>query len=78
MEGELEGQTPLPPEFATLYEWTLNGYRPALATVVTSALTLVGRITGKEIGRAWLSGTHPYMSIPRVLEHEDRRTRPVR
>ncbi|MEV4472142.1 hypothetical protein [Nonomuraea sp. NPDC049504] len=64
VEGDLEGQEPLPPEFATLYAWSLNGYHPALATSITSTLTLIGRITGNEIDREWLDGSHPCMSIP--------------
>ncbi|MBF8186878.1 hypothetical protein ITP53_14230 [Nonomuraea sp. K274] len=41
--------------------------RPSLATCVTSALTLVARLTGREIDEAWLSGWHTRLMIPRRL-----------
>ncbi|MDP9847616.1 hypothetical protein [Streptosporangium lutulentum] len=41
-----------------------NGYSPRLATCVTSALTLVGRVTGREFDREWMNGTHTRYLLP--------------
>ncbi|MFF0574589.1 DUF6461 domain-containing protein [Streptosporangium saharense] len=65
--GDMEGEEPLPEAFGDFYAWSLNGYHPPLATCVTSALTLVGRLTGREIDDAWLSGTHVRLTIPSRL-----------
>jgi hypothetical protein len=61
--GDEEGEEPLPEAFGDFYAWSLNGYHPALATCVSSALTLVGRLTGREIDDAWLSGRHTRLTI---------------
>ncbi|MFI6743820.1 hypothetical protein ACIBI9_64080 [Nonomuraea sp. NPDC050451] len=57
----------MPEAFGGFYEWSLNGYHPSLATCVTSALTLVGRLTGREIDEARLSGSHLRLTIPHRL-----------
>jgi hypothetical protein len=35
-----------------------------LATCVTSALTLVGRVTGRELDREWMNGIHTRYVLP--------------
>ncbi|MFI6888833.1 hypothetical protein [Streptosporangium canum] len=54
----------LPEGWWDFYEMSLNGYDPAVATCVTSALVLIGRMTGREIDDAWLSGAHTRLAMP--------------
>ncbi|PRX64107.1 hypothetical protein B0I32_10935 [Nonomuraea fuscirosea] len=65
--GDEDDERPLPEAFGDFHGWSLNGYHPPLATCVTSALTLVGRLTGREIDEAWLSGSHPWLTLPHRL-----------
>ncbi|WP_131815469.1 hypothetical protein [Thermostaphylospora chromogena] len=46
------------PEWGHLLELAVNGYNPPIATCITSALILVGRVTGRELDEAWLEGVH--------------------
>ncbi|MED7925843.1 DUF6461 domain-containing protein [Nonomuraea sp. LP-02] len=65
--GDEDGEQPLPEAFGDFYGLSLNGYHPSLATCVTSALTLVGRLTGREIDEAWLTESHTRLTIPHRL-----------
>ncbi|MET8867217.1 hypothetical protein ABZW11_30095 [Nonomuraea sp. NPDC004580] len=53
----------MPPEWSHLLELSLNGYSPQLATCITSALILVGRVTGRELDEAWMEGYHTRYTI---------------
>lgn len=55
MGDDYEG---MPPEWGRLLELAVNGYSPPIATCITSALILVGRVTGRELDEAWLAGVH--------------------
>ncbi|GII64425.1 hypothetical protein Skr01_45100 [Sphaerisporangium krabiense] len=63
-EARLEGDLPddayddMPPEWSDLLELAVNGYSPPLAACITSALTLVGRVTGRELDEAWMREIH--------------------
>jgi hypothetical protein len=46
------------PEWWDLQALAINGYSPPLATAVTSALALVGRVTGRELDKAWMREIH--------------------
>ncbi|MEV1249485.1 DUF6461 domain-containing protein [Nonomuraea sp. NPDC049750] len=70
-EARLEGDIPeddyedMRPEWMDLLEFAVNGYSPPLATCITSALALVGRITGRELDEAWMNGVHTRFLITR-------------
>ncbi len=60
-EGEIseeEFYENMRPEWEDYVTLTLNGYSPPLATCLTSALVLVGRVTGRELDDEWMAGTH--------------------
>ncbi|WP_189239093.1 hypothetical protein [Planomonospora parontospora] len=48
----------MPPEWTHLLELSVNGYSPPIATCITSALILVGRVTGRELDEGWMEGVH--------------------
>ncbi|WP_143082109.1 hypothetical protein [Nonomuraea wenchangensis] len=54
----------MPSEFRQPLELSLNGYSPPMATCVTSALVVVGRITGRELDEEWMNGLHTRVLIP--------------
>ncbi|MEV4565494.1 hypothetical protein AB0K12_17160 [Nonomuraea sp. NPDC049419] len=53
----------MPPEWSHLLDLSLNGYSPQLATCITSALILVGRVTGRELDETWMEGHHTRYTI---------------
>ncbi|GGO00090.1 DUF6461 domain-containing protein [Microbispora bryophytorum] len=56
--GEDYGEAEIPDEWQDFIGLACNGYSPPLATCLTSALALVGRVTGREIDREWMYGAH--------------------
>lgn len=56
--GEDYGEEEVPDEWQDFIGLACNGYSPPLATCLTSALALVGRVTGREIDREWMYGAH--------------------
>ncbi|WP_449062300.1 DUF6461 domain-containing protein [Planomonospora algeriensis] len=56
--GEDYREEDVPDEWQDFVELAHNGYSPPLATCLTSALALAGRVTGREIDREWMDGTH--------------------
>jgi hypothetical protein len=54
----------LPPGWDDFIALAHNGYGPPLATCITSALTLVGRVTGREFDREWMNGIHTRYVLP--------------
>ncbi|GAA5057637.1 hypothetical protein HNP84_000533 [Thermocatellispora tengchongensis] len=56
--GEDHGEEDMPGEWQDLVALACNGYHPPMATCLTSALALVGRVTGREIDRAWMDQAH--------------------
>ncbi|SNR96290.1 hypothetical protein SAMN05216276_10023 [Streptosporangium subroseum] len=54
----------LPPEGNDCMRLAYSGYDPPRATCITSALTLVGRVTGREFDREWMNGIHPRYVLP--------------
>ncbi|WP_440104220.1 hypothetical protein [Streptosporangium sp. H16] len=48
----------MPSRFRHLLELSLNGYSPPIATCITSALIVVGRVTGRELDEEWMNGLH--------------------
>ncbi|MFI6888829.1 hypothetical protein [Streptosporangium canum] len=54
-EDDYEG---VQPGWTDLMDLAINGYSPPLATCITSAFTLVGRVTGRELDDEWMKGVH--------------------
>jgi hypothetical protein len=54
-EDDYEG---MQPGWGSLMELALNGYSPPIATCITSAFTLVGRVTGREFDESWMEDIH--------------------
>ncbi|WP_329088559.1 hypothetical protein [Streptosporangium sp. NBC_01469] len=54
----------LPPEWEDCMQLAHSGYRPSLATCITSALTLVGRVTGREFDKEWMHEPHTRYVLP--------------
>ncbi|WP_158088725.1 DUF6461 domain-containing protein [Thermoactinospora rubra] len=61
--GEDYGEEDIPDEWQDFIGLAVNGYSPPLATCLTSALALVGRMTGREIDREWMDGIHTRYAI---------------
>lgn len=60
MEGDMpdDDYADMRPEWWDLQELAVNGYSPPLATAFTSALTLAGRVTGRELDDKWMREIH--------------------
>lgn len=56
--GQDYGEEDIPDEWGDFIRLVHNGYSPPMATCLTSALALVGRVTGREIDREWMDGAH--------------------
>ncbi|MFI9593597.1 DUF6461 domain-containing protein [Nonomuraea sp. NPDC052265] len=56
--GQDYGDEDIPEGWQDFIALAHSGYSPPMATCLTSALTLVGRVTGREIDREWMNGTH--------------------
>jgi allantoicase len=55
--GKDYGEEAIPGEWQDFIELS-QAYSPPMATCLTSALTLVGRVTGREIDTEWMDGAH--------------------
>ncbi|MEU1736121.1 DUF6461 domain-containing protein [Streptosporangium sp. NPDC020145] len=56
--GQEDYEDDIPDGWQDFISLALNGYSPPMATCLTSALALVGRVTGREIDREWMDGAH--------------------
>lgn len=52
------GEEDIPEDWQDFIALALSGYSPPMATCLASALTLVGRVTGREIDEEWMNGAH--------------------
>ncbi|MFG6194153.1 DUF6461 domain-containing protein [Nonomuraea sp. JJY05] len=52
------GEEDIPEEWQDFIALSTGGYSPPMASCLASALTLVGRVTGREIDREWMNGSH--------------------
>ncbi|MBG0815712.1 hypothetical protein [Planomonospora sp. ID82291] len=62
----------MPTEWMSFLELAANGYSPQLATCITSAFILVGRIVGQELDEAWMEGVHTRFAFTGVEEEQRR------